>query len=417
MGTKNRRKFPHQREPNARGTYLIWELRFKKCDMKLKQEEWSRRKFIASLAGAGSFTLFHHKLGFSNKFPILNSELPNQLDPRVAKIVAKTMAIDTHNHVDVRIYTDQPMPKYDLLADFKKSGLAAIVLTFAVDYQKLQNEGDGYNRFIAGIDAADALLKEYDLKRSMNVFDLKSAFKKKKSAVIQSVEGGHFLEGKIERLKPAYDRGLRVLGLLHDNDAAVPLGDIYTKEPVFGGLSDFGKEVVKECNKLGILIDLTHCSNKAIDDALKISTKPVIITHTSLDIQLGKNEKMAQMMKPRLISKEQAKIVVNAGGVIGLWRHLTETPADYAQNIRAMVDVIGVDNVCIGTDTKITRAIKPNDNSTPRLGEFTNEIWQNQENGFFYEVVDAMLKTGFSENDIIKIGSKNFLRVFGEATK
>lgn len=374
--------------------------------MELEQKYSSRRKFIASLIGTG--ILMNSKLSFGSQ---------NQMDEKVAKIVAKAMAIDTHNHVDVRIYPDQPLPKYNLLADFKKSGLAAIVMTFAVDYQKLQNEGDGYNRFMAGIDAADNLLKEYDLQRALNLSDLKSAFKKKKPAIIQSVEGGHFLEGKIERLKPAYDRGLRVLGLLHDNDAAVPLGDIYTKEPVFGGLSPFGREVVAECNKLGILIDLTHCSNKAIDDALKISTKPIIITHTSLDSRLGNNEKMAQMMKPRLISKEQAKIVANAVGVIGVWRHLTDTPADYVQNIRAMVDTIGVDNVCIGTDTKVTRAIKPNDNSTPRLGEFTNGIWQNQQSGFFYEVVAEMLKTGFSEKEIIKIGSTNFLRVFDASTK
>lgn len=365
-----------------------------------------RRKFLASLIGTG--VLMNSKLSFGNEI---------QIDPRIADIVAKAMAIDTHNHVDVRIYPDQPLPKYDLLVDFQKSGLAAIVMTFAVDYQKLQNEGDGFNRFMAGLDAADNLLKEYDLKRALNLSDLKSAAKKKKPTIIQSVEGGHFLEGKIERLKPAYDRGLRVLGLLHDNDASVPLGDIYTKEPVYGGLSAFGKDVVKECNKLGILIDLTHCSNKAIDDALKISTKPVIITHTSLDSRLGNNEKMAQMMKPRLISKEQATIVAKAGGVIGVWRHLTDTPLDYAQNIRAMVDVVGVDNICIGTDTKITRAVKPNDTSSPRLGEFTNGIWQNQQAGFFYEVVDAMLKAGFSENDIIKIGSKNFLKVFDASTK
>lgn len=375
--------------------------------MELEQKYSSRRKFIASLIGTG--VLMNSKLSFGSQ---------NQMDEKVAKIVPKAMAIDTHNHVDVRIYPDQPLPKYNLLADFKKSGLAAIVMTFAVDYQKLQNEGDGYNRFMAGIDAADNLLKEYDLQRALNLSDLKSAFKKKKPAIIQSVEGGHFLEGKIERLKPAYDRGLRVLGLLHDNDAAVPLGDIYTKEPVFGGLSPFGREVVAECNKLGFLIDLTHCSNKAIDDALKISTKPIIITHTSLDSRLGNNEKMAQMMKPRLISKEQAKIVANAVGVIGVWRHLTDTPADYVQNIRAMVDTIRVDNVCIGTDTKVTRAIKPNDNSTPRLGEFTNGIWQNQQqSGFFYEVVAEMLKTGFSEKEIIKIGSTNFLRVFDASTK
>jgi membrane dipeptidase len=376
--------------------------------MKLKQEDLSRRKFMVSLAGSSSTLLLH---------PLLSWAANDEIDPRVAKIVAKTMAIDTHNHVDVRIYPDQPLPHYDLLNDFQKSGLAAIVMTFAVDYQKLQNEGDGYTRFINGLDSADKLLNEYDLKRSLNLADLKSAFKKKKPAVIQSVEGGHFLEGKIERLTTAYDRGLRVLGLLHDNDASVPLGDIYTKEPVFGGLSPFGKEVLKECNKLGILVDLTHCSNKAIDDALKIATKPVIITHTGLDTRLGQVMQMGQMMKPRLISKEQAKSVADAGGVIGAWRHLTQTPLEYAQNIQAFVEIIGIDHVCIGTDTKITRAVKPNDTGTPRQGEFTNGIWQDQKAGFFYAVVDALLKTGFSESDIIKIGSGNFCRVFDAATK
>ena len=375
--------------------------------MKFKEGGWSRRKFIASMAGVGSLAAFSPILSAAN----------TEFDPSIAKIVSKAMAIDTHNHVDVKIYPDQGLPKYDLLADFKKSGLAAIVLTFAVDYQKLVNEGDAYIRFMEGMDAADNLLKINDLKRTLYANDLKSTNKKKKPLIIQSVEGGHFLEGRMERLIYAYDRGLRVLGLLHDNDAIVPLGDICTKEPVFGGLSAFGKEVVKACNDLGILVDLTHCSNKAINDALQISIKPVILSHTSLDTQLGKNEKMAQMMKPRLISKEQAKIVANAGGIIGVWRHLTETSLEYAQNIRSMVDVIGVDNVCIGTDTKITRAIKPNDTSSPRLGELTNGIWQNQQNGFFYEVVNAMLKSGFSESDIIKIGSKNFLRVFDASTK
>jgi len=375
--------------------------------MKFKEGGWSRRKFIASMAGVGSLAAFSPILSAAN----------TEFDPSIAKIVSKAMAIDTHNHVDVKIYPDQGLPKYDLLADFKKSGLAAIVLTFAVDYQKLVNEGDAYNRFMEGMDAADNLLKINDLKRTLYANDLKSTNKKKKPLIIQSVEGGHFLEGRMERLIYAYDRGLRVLGLLHDNDAIVPLGDICTKEPVFGGLSAFGKEVVKACNDLGILVDLTHCSNKAINDALQISIKPVILSHTSLDTQLGKNEKMAQMMKPILISKEQAKIVANAGGIIGVWRHLTETSLEYAQNIRSMVDVIGVDNVCIGTDTKITRAIKPNDTSSPRLGELTNGIWQNQQNGFFYEVVNAMLKSGFSESDIIKIGSKNFLRVFDASTK
>ncbi len=110
---------------------------------------------------------------------------------------------------------------------------------------------------------------------------------------------------------------MRQLGLLHDHDASVPLGDVYTNPPQFGGLTSFGSDVIKECNSLGILIDLTHASNTTINAALKITTQPVIISHTGLDTQLGQNANMANMMRPRLISKEQAKIVADAGGVIG----------------------------------------------------------------------------------------------------
>lgn len=376
--------------------------------MKSIQEEGSRRKFLLSLAGVSSSMLLRPSSLWAM----------DEIDPRVAKIVANTMAIDTHSHIDVRIYVDQPLPTYDFVADFKKSGLSALCMTFAVDYQKLQNPGDAYDRFINGLDATDRLLQEVNLKRSLNLADLTSAFKNKKPAVIQSVEGGHFLEGQIDRLKTAYDRGLRVLGLLHDNHASIPLGDIYTKTAEYGGLTPFGAQVIKECNHLGILIDLTHCDNKTIDDALKISTKPIMVSHTGLDTQLGLNAKLAQMMKPRLINKQQAKIVANAGGLIGVWKHLTNSPLEYAEDIRAMVDVVGVDHVCLGTDSKITRAIKPNEPPTPpRVGEYSNGIWEHQETGFFYAVVDAMLKTGFSEGDIVKISSSNFCRVFDAAVK
>ncbi len=155
--------------------------------MKIEKKEINRRKFIASLICGG--VLINSRLSFGK-------EIESQLDPRVAEIVVNAMAIDTHNHVDVRIYPDQPLPKYDLLADFQKSGLAAIVLTFAVDYQKLQNDGDGYNRFMAGLDATDNLLKEYDLKRTLNLSGLKSAVKRRNHQLYNPLKAGIFLKGK-----------------------------------------------------------------------------------------------------------------------------------------------------------------------------------------------------------------------------
>jgi len=386
------------------------------------QQELSRRKFIVKVTAAGA-TLMLNPLFSLGK---------NDDDKRIAEIVARTTGVDTHNHIDVPLNPDElPGPKVDLAGNIRKSGLSAICMTFAVDYQKLSHEGEAYDRFINGLNAMDEVLKTNNMKRSLNLADIKTAHKRHTPTVIQSVEGAHFLEGKLERVVVAYDRGLRQLGLLHDSDASIQLGDVYTNPPKWGGLTSFGADVIKECERLGILVDLTHASNETINAALKITTKPVIISHTGLDTQLGQNEFMAKMMRPRLISKEQAKIVASADGVIGVWTHLSETPLEYAQNVRAMVEVVGIDHVCIGTDTKMTPAYRspaapgpkpvdpksqPQDGkNSGRVGERTNEAWQSQKNGFYFAVVEALLKVGFVEDEIAKVGGGNFCRVFDAA--
>jgi microsomal dipeptidase-like Zn-dependent dipeptidase len=207
-------------------------------------------------------------------------------------------------------------------------------------------------------------------------------------------------------------------------------------------------------------VDLSHASADTVAAALKVANHPVLVSHTGLDSRVGQNPFMANMMRPRLISKEHAKVVADAGGVIGVWTHLADSPLEYAQNVRALVDVIGIDHVCIGTDTKLTPgnnrpgggpgqrpgggpgkdSVKHNDgppgdnhNEGPkgdnqhnapggapnkgRVGERTNEAWKDQKVGFYYAVVDAMLKTGFTEEEIGKVGGGNFCRVFDAATK
>ncbi|MFT3935051.1 MAG: membrane dipeptidase [Chitinophagaceae bacterium] len=407
----------------------------------------SRRWFINTMSGAGGALMLN---------PFFSWTI-DEVDPRVAAIVAKTIGVDTHNHIDVPISAAElPGPIVDMAGDMKKSGLSAICMTFAVDYQQLRNPGEAYDRFINGLTAMDKILETNNMKRSMNLAGLRAAHDKHVPAVIQSVEGGHFLEGKLDRLVVAYSRGLRMLGLLHDHDASVPLGDVFTNTPQFGGLTAFGSDIIKECNKMGILIDLAHASNETLNTALKVSSRPVLVSHTGLDTQLGQNEFMAKMMRPRLISKEEAKIVADADGVIGVWTHLADSPLEYAKNIRAMVDIVGVDHVCIGTDTKLTQPYRspnnerpqppPGENGKPggpppdggrprdnnnekqngpadgnknrgRVGERTNEAWLDQKVGFYYAVVDALLKTGFNEEEIAKIGGGNFCRVFDAATK
>ncbi len=369
------------------------------------QSNSSRRQFLCTAAiTASAATLVRPRSG----------RAADITDPRVGDIVARTIGIDTHNHIDVPLAAaEMPGPDIDLAGEMKRSGLSAVCMTFATDYQP----GDAYDRFIKGLASMDRQLARNGMKRSLTPGDVRTAHKNSEPAVIQAVEGGHFLQGHLERVEEAYGRGLRHFGLLHDSDASVPVGDVYTNPPRYGGLTPFGAAVIKECNRLGMLIDLAHADMQTTGAALKVTNLPVIISHTGLDTQVGNNPSMAQMMRSRLISKEQAKMAASAGGLVGVWTHLADTPLDYARNVRAMVDIIGVDHVCIGTDTKLTqpspRPVGPHSGQAPgRAGERTNRAWQDQTAGFYYVVVDAMLKTGFTPDEIGKIGGGNFLRVF-----
>jgi membrane dipeptidase len=393
---------------------------------------WSRREFISAvtLAGVGAAVMMNPLAAWAI----------DETDPRVAAIVKATMGIDTHNHIDVPLATGEvPGPKIDLMGEMKRSGLSAICATFAVDYQQLNQPGVAYERFLNGLTAMDEQLKSNGMKRSFDLTDLQTAHKKRQPTVIQSVEGGHFLEGQLGRLQVAYDRGLRLLTLLHDSDASVPLGDVFTNPVRWDGLTSFGAEVIKECNRLGILVDLSHANVATVNAALKVARHPVLVSHTGLDTQLGKNERMAKMMMPRLISKEHAKSIADTGGVIGVWTHLADSALEYAENIRAMVAVVGIDHVCIGTDTKLTPAYSPGGGFGQRPADFeqkqgqalpkkenkdqgfrgtgSNQNWQDQKTGFYYAVVEGLLNVGFDENEIGKIGGGNFCRVFNEATE
>ena len=170
------------------------------------------------------------------------------MDPRVADIVAKTIGIDTHNHIDVPMTeTEMPGPDIDLAGEMKRSGLSAICITFATDYEK----GNAYDRFLKALEAMDRHLKRNGMTRSLSPGDIRAAHKEGKPTVIQAIEGAHFLQGRVERVEEAYHRGMRHFGLLHDSDAEVPLGDVYTNPPRYDGLTEFGASVIQGVQPAG----------------------------------------------------------------------------------------------------------------------------------------------------------------------
>jgi membrane dipeptidase len=191
------------------------------------------------------------------------------------------------------------------------------------------------------------------------------------------------------------------------DDKVAPIGDLNSDSPKFGGLTAFGARVVKECNRLGILVDMAHASHETVLAALKVATQPLIISHTNLDTWTGKNVRTAQLMKPRLISKEHAKVVADAGGIVGVWTHLADSPEEFVESVKVMVDAIGIEHVGIGSDTDLLSS---------RVGGGTNRAWPGMTQGFFPIVVGEMLRQGFRPEDIGKVGGGNYCRVFGAVT-
>ena len=380
--------------------------------MKNNHPNLSRRELLTRAVGVGGAML----LG-----PAWLNAAADGVDPRVAQVVSGMIGIDMHNHVHPagteshpqqgpprRQEEQQPALVLSIANEIKQSGLTAICASFELDFAGNNKPGDARDNFLRWLTVIDAQLEKDHMRRALNMKDLQAAHDHRQPTVVQSVEGAMFIEGRLERVEEVYKRGVRHLQLLHQQDDMVsPLGDVITAPAHLGGLTAMGAGVVKECNRLGILVDLAHARPETVLGALKVATQPLIVSHTGLDSQTGGNPRMAEMMKVHLISKERAKVVADAGGVIGVWTKLAGSPKEFAENIKAMVDAVGIDHVGIGTDTDLLSS---------RIGQGTNKAWPALTGGFFYTVVGELLLQGFTPDEIGKVGGGNFCRVFGKAT-
>ena len=114
---------------------------------------------------------------------------------------------------------------------------------------------------------------------SLSADDVDAAFASGRIASLMGAEGGHSIGSSLAVLRTLHALGVRYLTLTHNDN--VPWADSATDEPIAGGLADFGREVVREMNRLGMLVDLSHVSPATMRDALDTSIAPVIFSHSS----------------------------------------------------------------------------------------------------------------------------------------
>lgn len=213
-----------------------------------------------------------------------------------------------------------------------------------------------------------------------------------KKALFIGVENGYAIGKDIKNLKMYYDMGVRYMTLCHTKDNDICDTSSQT-ENEWGGLSPFGRKVIKEMNKLGMMVDISHAGISTFNDVIKLSTKPIIATHSSVR-ELCEHD--------RNLTDEQLKAIAKNGGVVQICMvDLFINPdnpkaslEDAINHIDYVVNMIGVDHVGIGSDF---------DGGGRLLGlEGANDM---------INITIKLLERGYSEHDIEKIWGGNLLRV------
>jgi membrane dipeptidase len=266
--------------------------------------------------------------------------------------------------------------------------------------------------------------------------DIKRIVKAHKIAAFLTVEGGHTIDDDLRVLRMYYQLGIRSMTLTHSRNNN--WADASTDIPEHNGLTGFGKEVVREMNRLGMLVDLSHVSDKTFYDALAVTTKPVIVSHSSM---------RALSNVPRNVTDEMLWALAKNGGVIGinfgegfvnpsdaealrsdiktetsdssltgraLDDHAAEdvrklfgtrvkvaaTVDDVADHIDHAVKIAGIDHVGIGSDFD---GISGPPNGLDDVSKMP-------------ALIAVLLKRGYGKRDLKKILGENFLRVIREVT-
>ena len=217
-----------------------------------------------------------------------------------------------------------------------------------------------------------------------------------KKSIMLGIENGHALDGKMENLYHFAKRGIVYMTLCHNGDNDIC--DSARGSQTHHGVSAFGKQVIQEMNRLGIMVDLSHAHEKSFYDALEISKQPIVCSHSSC---------RALCDHPRNLTDDQMRALAAKGGVMQvtlyngfLVKDGQATIEDAMRHLEHAIKIMGIDHVGLGTDFDGDGGICGLASSS-ELTNFTRQL----------------LARKFSEEDIQKIWGGNFVRVMKHVQK
>jgi len=363
------------------------------------------------------------------------------------KIHAKAIMVDSHNDIltaciekKVSMDNDLKGKTHSDLKRFKEGGVDVQIFSVWCDGKK-ENPYAYANR---EMDTLDAVVSRNPGKIVIvrNQRELKKAVKEKKLAAMFGVEGGHMIEDNLDNLNKLYERGTRYMTLTWNNSTtwATSALDETTKKDSLArthkGLTDFGKQVVKRMNELGMMVDLSHVGEQTFWDAINTTTKPVIVSHSNAYalcpifrnlkdeqiIAVGKNggvidlnfyagfvdstnktkeNQFARAHKKELDSLKQAGMQAEYALTVISEKYPAEVQAArpplsmLIDHLDYIVKLAGVDHVGLGSDF-----------------DGINSAPQQLDDVTCYPVITkALVERGYSKKDITKILGGNILRV------
>lgn len=359
------------------------------------------------------------------KQPSTSSTDDVRLRARAARLHREAIVIDTHNDVTSPM-TDEG---YDLgardasgknqtdIPRMKEGGLDAefFAIYVAAKYAK---EGGAARRALDMIDGVYEQARRHpeSLEMAFTTADIRRLHRAGKIAALMGIEGGHAIEDSLSALRQFYRLGVRYMTLTHTNtnnwaDSAGGIGNPAEKR--HGGLSDFGKEVVREMNRMGMMVDISHVSDETFQDCIETSEAPLIASHSSC---------RALTNVPRNLTDEMLRALAKNGGVVMINFYNGFINTDYAKpgapmptqsaktatfdmlmaHFEHAIKVAGIDHVGIGSDFDgVDGMLPPGMEDVSKLPNITYEL----------------LKRGHSDADVKKVLGENLLRVMGEAER
>jgi membrane dipeptidase len=358
----------------------------------------------------------------------------------------RSIVVDTHDDTTQRLLN----PRFDLgarhadgsidIPRMREGGLGAIF--FSIWIPGTITGSEAVKRALDQIDVVrqQVELHPNDLALATTASEVRQAHAAKKIAVLMGVEGGHMIGSDLSVLRDFAALGVRYMTLTHSvNDE---WADSSTDKPIHNGLTDFGKQVVREMNRLGVMVDISHVSDKTFYDALSVSEAPLIASHSSC---------RALCDAPRNMTDDMIKALAAKGGVIQINYHVGFLSQEFRdaekanpqleKDIQAEVKKrCAEDETCQLVETEkvvreftaqgklppvdwmkiidhVDHAVKLVGSSHVGLGsDFDGAVMPAgmEDASHLPQITDALLKKGYSEDGIQKILGGNTLRLMEE---